>query len=898
MNLSELFLSLLIISLQLNIKSTTLISTCLFLLGGRSLDTKIDCEIAVAKTLTIIDGYGFLFRAYYALPNLNTTAGLPVGGIYGFVNMLLKYLNATEYLVVVFDTGEKNFRHEIYPEYKSNRPKPPDDLIPQFAMLREAAEAFNLNYEEVKGYEADDVIATLAKTYSQYEDLKITVVTADKDLFQLMNEKVAIFDPMKNKYIKEEDVTEKFGVSSSKLLDLLALTGDASDNIPGVPGIGVKTAARLLAEFDSLENILDNAHIIQQNKCREMILKHKKQALLSKQLASLITTIEIENNLEKYKAKAPNMQQLTEFLKKCEFKSLISRIEKLFPSEHQISNQVLQGKVEYNSNNLLTFLDHCRYEGKIAIYFHEEDGVLNSISLSCNENNILFIDQNNIESSLPLLKNTFAAKGVLKIVYDIKSLRKTLPEIEAVDDVMIMSYSIDTGKHDHKLETIIQYNLDEEVINPSAQTLILLHNKLKQKFFSEKLFTIYEHFERPLEKVLSNVEKNGILINQNILKELSENFSSKIALLEEEIYILAGENFNIGSPKQLSHILFDKLNLDKGKKAKSGIYSTNVEVLEELAVDGNEIVSKVLSWRHFSKLKNTYTDALVNQIDDSTGRIHTNYSMVATATGRLSSSNPNLQNIPIRSEDGNSIRKAFIAPKGHKIIAADYSQIELRLIAHIANVLAFKDAFAQDQDIHAITAEQIFAVHAKDLSETLRRKAKSINFGIIYGISPFGLAKQLGITRNEAAKYIDYYFSCYPEIKVYMEEMKLYAKSHGYVKTLFSRRCFIQNANSKIAHIRQFAERAAINFPLQGTAADITKRAMIRLFDQLQIGKIILQVHDELIVEVEEANVLNVARLMKQTMESVAKLTVPLKVEIKVGDNWGNMEKVCCLHEA
>ncbi|GHM58496.1 MAG: DNA polymerase I [Candidatus Mesenet longicola] len=837
----------------------------------------------MTKTLTIIDGYGFLFRAYYVLPGLSTTSGLPIGGVYGFINMLLKYL--TGYLVIAFDTGKKNFRHEIYHGYKANRQKPPEDLIPQFAILREAVSAFNLNCEEVIGYEADDVIATLAKTHSKYDDLKITVITADKDLFQLIDEKISVFDPMKNKYITEEDVIAKFGVGPDKLLDLLALTGDASDNIPGVLGIGVKTAAKLLTEFGSLENILENAHQIKQNKCREAILAYKEWALLSKQLVSLATTVEIEGDLEKYRIKAPDIQKLTNFLKKYEFKSLIPRVQKLFSHEIQIHNE--KNIVEYSNENLLVFLDRCKSEGKMALYLHEESKTL---SIAYSENNLFCIEQDNIEPSLKLLSPILISKEVLKIVYNTKDLRKFLPEIDVVDDVMIMSYSIDTGKHDHKLETIIKYNLDIEVTESSAQALILLHNKLKQKLLSQRLFTIYERCERRLERVLADIEKQGILVDAEVLKELSEDFSKKITLLEKEIYELAGEEFNIGSPKQLSHILFDKLSLDKGKKAKSGIYSTNVEVLEELAADGQKIANKVLSWRHFSKLKNTYTDALIGQINSSTKRIHTNYSMVATATGRLSSNNPNLQNIPIRSEEGNAIRKAFIAPEGYKIIAADYSQIELRLIAHIANVLAFKNAFAEGKDIHAITAKQIFGMEEKNLSESLRRKAKSINFGIIYGISPFGLAKQLGITKNEAAEFIDHYFSCYPEIKVYMEEMKLYAKSHGYVKTLFGRYCFIQNVNSKIAHLRQFAERAAINFPLQGTAADVIKKAMVRLFDRLKTGKIILQVHDELIVETAEAHVFDVAKLMQEVMENV--INVPLKIEVKVGNSWGSMEKI------
>ena len=485
--------------------------------------------------------------------------------------------------------------------------------------------------------------------------------------------------------------------------------------------------------------------------------------------------------------------------------------------------------------------------------------------------------------------NSLFSNGVLKIIHDIRKIRETFPTIEkaldSIDDLMIMSYSLDTGKHDHSIPNIVAHNLSENTEVFSAKTLIAIHEKLKQRLFQEKFFTIYECFDRPLVKVIFNMEKNGILLNVQKLQELSDKFEQLIAVLENDIHNLAGEKFNIASPKQLSDVLFNKMELSKKKKSKSGSYSTNSEVLEALEEEGTEIAGKILSWRHLSKLKGTYTDALIKQVDPLDGRIHTSFSITVTATGRLSSSNPNLQNIPIRSEEGSLIRQAFIVPKGCKIISADYSQIELKILAHVANVTAFKEAFANRQDIHDITARQVFGV--QEIDEQLRRKAKTINFGIIYGISPFGLAKRLGITFQEAAEYINYYFSCYPEIKVYMEKAVSIARNHGYVETLFGRRCFVRDINNKIPYLRQFAERAAINAPLQGTAADIIKRAMIRLFDQLKSGKIILQVHDELLVEVEESRVQETAKLMKDVMENAIEISIPLEVEIKISDNWG-----------
>ncbi|MDM8335046.1 DNA polymerase I [Wolbachia pipientis] len=839
------------------------------------------------KTFTIIDGYSFLFRAYYVLPNLITTTGMSIGGVYGFLNMILKYIAHSDYLTIAFDSGKKNFRHDLYPEYKANRVTPPEDLIPQFAILREAAEAFNLSYEEIEGYEADDIITTLATKYSSHQDFKVVIVSPDKDLFQLLNYNILIFDPIKNIYIDEKQVIEKFGVSSNKLLDLLSLTGDSSDNIPGVPGIGPKTAAKLLDEFDSLDNIIANINNIEQTRIRNILTEHKEKALISRELLSLCKKVGLQHDVTKYEVLSPNMEKLLSFLKKYEFNSLIGKVEKLFSYNGPSTKE----KTEHSSEELEKFLEHCRYEGKIAIYCHCENDILNKISLSYNENNIFYIDQNYLQDALITINSTLLSNGVLKIIHDIRKIRKTFPTIEkvlgSVDDLMTMSYSLDTGKHDHSIPNIIASNLSGYVEIFSAKTLIVIHEKLAQRLFQEKLFTIYERFDKPLTKVILNMEKNGILLNIHKLQELSDKFQQLIAALEDDIYDLAGERFNIASPKQLSDVLFNKMGLNKKKKSKSGSYSTNSEVLEKLEIEGAEIASKILDWRHLSKLKGTYTDALTKRVNPLDGKLHTSFS--TTATGRLSSSKPNLQNIPIRSKEGNLIRQAFIAPKGYKIISADYSQIELRILAHIANVAAFKEALANGQDIHNITARQIFGVQeGADVDKQLRQKAKSINFGIIYGISPFGLARKFKITIQEAAEYIDYYFSCYPEIKVYMEKAVSIARQHGYVETLFGRRCFVKDINNTIPYLRQFAERAAINAPVQGTAADIIKCAMIQLFDQLKAGKIILQVHDELLVEVEDDKVQETAKLIKDTMENAVKISIPLEVEVKISDNWGS----------
>ncbi|QLK52884.1 DNA polymerase I [Ehrlichia ruminantium] len=861
-------------------------------------------HLTLMSTFTIIDAYGLLFRAYYALPHLSTSNGVPIGGVYGFINMLLKYIevHTANYLVVAFDTGGKNFRHDIYPQYKSNRIKLPEDLISQFPLLREAVNALNISYEEVAGYEADDVIATLSKNYSKFDGIKVTVVTSDKDLLQLLEHNIHIFDPVKNKYIVEDDVQDKFGISSSKLLDFLSLTGDTSDNIPGVPGIGIKTAAKLLNNFGSLDNLLSQPHAIEKNKCRESIIKYQDQAILSRQLLTLCDTVNLDNNIEKYRSRIPDTQKLVKFLKKYELQSLINKIGKIFKTDaftvyqksgYNNENSIKTNVVQYSSEELKTFIENCKNEGTIALYIDITDNTINSMSLSYKEDTILYINKEHITHALDLIKPLFSLDHILKVMYDVKTLFKIIQEdtnITAFDDILIMSYSLDAGLHDHTLKNIIIRNIDKYDItneNITASTLLSLHTALRRNLLTNQLCTIYYRIEKPLINVLHNMEKIGIMIDGSILDKLSSTFLDKISVLEEKIYKLSGEEFNIASSRQLSTILFDKMGIKKGKKLSSGTYSTDAEVLHELAFNGVEIADEILKWRHFTKLKNTYTDVLAKQIDNNTSRVHTFYSMTSTVTGRLSSSNPNLQNIPIRSEEGNAIRNAFIAKSGYKLISADYSQIELRIMAHIASVQAFRDAFSLDQDIHLITAQQIF--NTQNIDKKLRRKAKSINFGIIYGISPFGLAKQLGITRSEASKHIENYFKSYPEIKSYIEEIKVYARTHGYTRTVFGRKCFIKDINSNNHALRNFSERAAVNAPLQGTSADIIKMSMIHLFDRLKTGYMILQVHDELLFEVPEDHVDNTVKLIKEVMEGIVKLSVPLKVDITIGDNWGNL---------
>ncbi|MGN7678663.1 MAG: DNA polymerase I [Anaplasma sp.] len=846
----------------------------------------------------IVDAYGFLFRAYYALPQLNTSHGLPVGGVYGFVNILLKHLLAhnADYLAVVFDPGSKNFRHKIYPEYKMNRPQLPEDLLQQFLPLREAVDALGIASEEVLNYEADDVIATLSAKYAS-ENTRVHIITADKDLLQLLGENVQVFDPIKNRYLTDEYVLEKFGVTPDKLLDVFALTGDTSDNVPGVPSIGIKTAARLVNRFGSLNSILDNVAQIEQKKCREMLIQHADSAILSRNLVTLHRNVALCGDLSKYARRSPSKEQLLAFLDKYELTTLRERIEKCYqislkcpgkPGDEQNVSAVQKCRAKSMEEFLSKYAGHSL----LAFFADIEDGTINGISVSCDGEDVFSVGKDGIQESMKAIAPILASDSVLKIVYDAKLIMGAFPDLEAFDDIMLMSYSLGAGTHDHSLQSIMAFYLGKGFVAPVACMLVRLHKMMRSKLFTERLCTVYYQLERPLTRVLCKMQEAGIEINTEILEQLSSDFHNSISLLEQEIYQLAGCQFNIASSKQLGQLLFERMGLGvNAKKMPSGVYCTNAEVLTEFAADGVEIADKILKWRHFTKLKSTYVDGLLRQVETGTHRVHTQYSMVSTVTGRVSSSNPNLQNIPIRSKEGGEIRKAFVAQMGYKLVSADYSQMELRVLAHIAGVRAFIDAFSEGRDIHLVTAQQIFGDGASD--PDLRRRAKSINFGIIYGMSPFGLAKSVGIPKKEASQYVDQYFRSYPEIKHYMHRTLAFASKHGYTRTVFGRKCYIVGIGSKRHAVKSFAERAAINAPIQGTAADILKKAMVRLHEKLHVGRMLLQVHDELLLEVPEAYVHEVARLVKEVMEGVTSFSsVPLTVDISVGDSWGNMEEL------
>ena len=851
------------------------------------------------KSFVIIDAYGFLFRAYYALPSLSTSYGMPIGGVYGFISILLKHLSTylSDYLVVVFDSGTKNFRHAMYPEYKSNRAPLPEELIKQFAPLREVVQAFNIASEEVENYEADDVIATLSAKYAS-DDITIRILTADKDMLQLIGKNVHVYDPIKSRYLDNEYVIDKFGVSADKLLDALALTGDASDNVPGVPSIGIKTAAKLISEFGSLDNVLRDAEKIEKKKCREMLIQHADQAILSRNLISLYNAVDIGGDLEKYVHRSPDVKCIKEFLEKYELASLTNKVERYY----QISLECVHAETEESETDesqereedsgLGEFLlSKCEYSGILAVHTTEEEGKLSSISVAYDEESVFTVRGEELDGFIETISPILRSESILKVVYDAKSIMRFFPEIVAFDDIMIMFYTLDAAKHDSSLDGILLSYLkirNSQKVS-KAKLLIRLHRLMKLKIFEARLCTVYYALERPLIKVIYDMERVGVQIDMPSLKKLSDDFSYHIHALEEEIYDLAGCRFNIASSQQLGKVLFENLRLGKARKMFSGVYCTNADVLGAMSENGEVIADKILKWRHFTKLKSTYTDALMRQ-SDSGDRIHTSYSMVSTVTGRVSSSNPNLQNIPIRSKEGGEIRKTFVARPGYKLVSADYSQMELRIMAHIADVKLFKQAFSQGEDIHYVTAQQMFA--GREIDEELRRSAKSINFGILYGMGVRGLSRNVGLVKADASEYMEQYFRSYPEIKRYMQVTKAYAKKYGYTTTVFGRKCFISGINSSRRTTRSNAERAAINAPIQGTAADIFKKAMIAVSGALKAGHMVMQVHDELVVEVPENEAESTARLMKEIMESVVKFSVHMETDVSIGDNWGEMVRV------
>jgi len=899
--------------------------------------------------LVLVDGSGYIFRAFFALPPMTRGDGTPVNAVFGFSSMLFKLMqdHRDDDMIVVFDAGRVSFRNEIYDQYKANRDEPPPELVPQFALVRDAARAFGLPAVEVEGFEADDLIATYVDRAREL-DRDVIIVSSDKDLMQLVAPGVVMWDPMKAREIGPAEVEERFGVPPELVQDCLALAGDSSDNVPGVPGIGVKTAAQLLKDFGSLEKLLAEAETIKQPKRRQSLIEFADQARLSKELVALRHDAPLPVELDGAVRREIDGAVLHAFLKENDFKALIGRIEQV--ADAAAAERADTAKAAgtdgpvYAAITELAELDAllAAAEAKGLLAIDTETTSLNvaraelvGLSLAVEGNRGFYVPLGHVDDFdqrqpgqlgltevLDRLRPVLADPGILKIghnlKYDIGVLIKYDVPVTPFDDTMLLSYVLDGASHGHGMDELAERHLDHTTIPyeavcgkgakqigfaqvpidkatdyaaEDAAVTFRLWEFLKRRLIDERVVTVYETLERPLPPILAQMETTGIKVDKGHLQQLSSTFTQRMAEREEAAIKLAGRPFNLGSPKQLGEILYDEMGLAGGKKTKTGAYATGAEILEELAAQGHELPQVVLDWRQLQKLTRTYTEALVEEIVPQTGRVHTSYMMAATSTGRLSSTDPNLQNIPIRTEEGRKIREAFVADAGHLLISADYSQIELRVLAHMADIQALKDAFAKDTDIHAVTAARMFKVDEKDVGGDLRRRAKTINYGIIYGIGAFGLAQRLGIPQSEAKAFIEAYFEEYPGVKEYMERAKAEAREKGYVLTLFGRRCYVPEIASKQPNRRSYAERQAINAPIQGSAADIMKRAMRRVaksLDDADLGvRMLLQVHDELVFEVPEQAVEKVKGLVKSTMEGAASLDVPLVVDVGSGSSWG-----------
>ncbi len=946
----------------------------------------------------LIDGSGYIFRAYHALPPLTRPSdGLPVGAVHGFCNMLWKLLRDTSdefeptHFAVIFDYSGKSFRNDIYPEYKAHRPPAPEDLVPQFPIIRDATRSFNVACIEKEGFEADDLIATYTRQAVEAGG-DVTIVSSDKDLMQLVGPGVVMVDTMKNKRIGPEEVVERFGLGPDKVIEIQALAGDSSDNVPGVPGIGVKTAAQLISEYGDLETLLANASGIKQNKRRENLIEFADQARISKELVTLRQDVPVDVPLEETGVREPVAEEILGFLAQMEFTTLTKRIAEALGAEAPARKPpspragVSQGEgggdaesgtpvklaahraaeiaslpIDRSAYETVTelaaleeWVELARAQGYLAIDT-ETDSLdamqarLVGVSLAISPGKACYvpllhgagdgldllgvgdIEQIPLTDALGALKPLLEDEGVLKIgqnlKYDLLVLAQHGVDVTPMDDTMLMSYALDGGRGRHGMDELALRHLGhvcipfKEVVGKGKSALtfdqvpidkaseyaaedaditLRLWLLLKPRLAGEAMSTVYETLERPLAPVLARMERRGVYVERQVLSRLSGNFAQKLAGLEASIHAAAGSEFNIASPRQLGEILFDRMGLPGGRRTKSGQWETGAGILDDLA--GNEnlpdearsFVSEMLEWRQLAKLKSTYTDALPTHINPRTNRIHTSYAMAGTTTGRLASTDPNLQNIPVRTADGREIRKAFMAEKGNRLLSADYSQIELRVLAHIADIAALKQAFEDGLDIHAMTASEMFGVPVEGMASDVRRRAKAINFGIIYGISAFGLANQLGISRGEAGDYIKTYFERFPGIRDYMEATKETARKQGYVETLFGRRMHFLDINSKNPQMRGFKERAAINAPIQGSAADIIRRAMVRmegaLSDANLSARMLLQVHDELIFEVAEAEIEKTIEVVSSVMENspspAVQLAVPLKVDARAAGNW------------
>lgn len=907
------------------------------------------------RRIHLVDGSGYIFRAYHALPPMNRPDGTPTNAVFGFTNMILKLVEDTDTdaVAVIFDAARRNFRNDIYPEYKAHRPDAPEDLVPQFPLIREATRAFSLPCIEIEGFEADDIIATYAKQAAA-QGIEVVIVSSDKDLMQLVDGHISMLDPIKNKPIGHDEVIEKFGVPPEKVVDVQSLAGDSTDNVPGVPGIGVKTAAQLITEYGDLDALLERASEIKQPKRRENLTEHAELARISRQLVRLRDDVPVEESLDDLRLVEPDPEVMLAFLREQDFKRTIARLESLLAADgtpsptaadtaspkeaayelvvaeadldRWIAEATASGIVGFDTET--TSLDGMRAE-LVGLSMATAPGKACYVPVAHKAAMELDTPPQQIPRDVvlaklkPLLEDPAVLKVGHNLKYDMQILANLGIAITPFDDTMLLSYVVDAGAHGHGLDELAELHFGYTTIKFSdvagsgkkqvtfdhvpldqardyaaedADITLRLHGVLKRQLLEEHLVTVYETIERPLVPVLLDMELAGILVDRVELARLSQRFAEKMATLEEQIHKLAGHPFNIGSPKQLGEVLFDEMGIPGGKKGKTGAYSTGADILEGLAAQGHDLPARVLEWRQVSKLKSTYTDSLQDEINPNTGRVHTSYGMAIAQTGRLSSTDPNLQNIPVRTEEGRQIRQAFVAGEGNKLVSLDYSQIELRLLAHVADIETLKQAFRDGHDIHAMTASQVFGVPLEEMDPATRRNAKAINFGIIYGISAFGLARNLGIAQGEAKAYIEAYFERYPGIRAYMDEMKVFCKEHGHVRTIFGRRINIPAINEKNPAHRNFAERQAINAPLQGAAADIIKRAMRRVPGAMTTagltGRMLLQVHDELLFEVPEAEADETIRVVKDVMETspapVMELSVPLVVEAGIGDNWAD----------
>lgn len=913
--------------------------------------------------LYLIDASGYIFRAFHALPPLTRPSdGLPVGAIQGFCNMLWKLLEDLKgserptHFACIFDKGSYTFRNDMYADYKAQRPPPPEDLVPQFPLMRDAARAFGTPAIEMEGYEADDLIATYAKQ-AEAAGARVTIVSSDKDLMQLVSDKVSLLDTMKNKRISFEEVMEKFGVAPDKVIDVQSLAGDSVDNVPGAPGIGVKTAAQLINEYGDVLSLLERAEEIKQPKRRQTLIDHADNIRISRELVTLKTDVPVDIQLDALKVSDPDPNTLIAFLEEMEFRTITRRVKEQFEAEGEIEPAVERDGIDTSIYETITTPDaldaligRMRKAGIVGVDTETDDlnavsANLVGISVATGPNEAAYIpvghkapsdgelnfddhaapDQLALDTVIEALKPVLEDPAVLKIgqnfKYDLAVFSRYGVNVAPYDDTMLQSYVLHAGMHGHGMDELSERFLGHTPISfkdvcgsgksqitfdfvpldkatpyaaEDADVTLRLWHIFRPLLIQRQVKRVYERIERPLPAVISRMELEGIRVDREVLSRMSSDFSQRMAAFEAEAHEMAGREFNLGSPKQLGEILFDEMGLPGGKKTKTGAWSTDANKLEELAAEGHELPQTITQWRMLSKLKSTYADALQEAINPKTGRVHTSYSLAVAQTGRLSSNDPNLQNIPIRTEEGRKIREAFVAEPGNVLISADYSQIELRLLAHIADIDALKTAFRDGMDIHAMTASEIFNTPVEGMDPMVRRQAKAINFGIVYGISAYGLSNQLGIPQSEARDYIKAYFEKFPGIRKYMDETKEFAKEHGFVETIYGRKCWVQGIKAKNPAQRGFAERQAINAPIQGSAADIIKRAMIAMPEALESAgmkaRMLLQVHDELVFECPKSEADQVIEIARQTMERATfpslQLSIPLDVEARAAGNW------------